>query len=236
MMGRHVLYCARGEENKVFCEALSARLQRGRRWTGRMTLKGQDGGFREFDVNVSPMRTMTGEVLNQVVTCRDVTAEVILEQQLRQVHKMEAIGTLAGGVAHDFNNILAAHSHERNRKDRAGGDTAFAERKGAHPFCRRRKIDCRDGLNDPRTAGVQGDSALKQHGGPCASPLAKVDPFVLIESDPEDARLDRSMQLGRTGDRLSNDIPRAGTDQDLPGFPLSRGTLRVGPLMRMVMQ
>ena len=74
---------------------------------GHTVLVSRDGVERIVEQSGAPIRDRAGNVVGVVIVFRDITERIQIESELRQAHKMESIGTLAGGIAHEFNNVMS---------------------------------------------------------------------------------------------------------------------------------
>ena len=83
------------------------RIRRGERITHYESVRlTKDRRQLQVSVSISPIRNAAGEIVGASAIARDITEQKRAEDHLRQAQKMEAVGRLAGGLAHDFNNIL----------------------------------------------------------------------------------------------------------------------------------
>lgn len=145
-LDRLLLFWARDEDAARLREAMSVLVLRGETWQGRMHSKRHDGSVFEEEATVAPIKDEQGNVTNYIFVSRDMTEELRLERQLRQAQKMEAIGTLAGGIAYDFNNILTAIL----------GYTQLASQEPEMPD------DAKRALDSVLTAGIRARELVKQ--------------------------------------------------------------------------
>lgn len=106
VLNRNPKIFSSGKHDDPFYKELWKTITAGQTWKGRITNKRKDGSFYTEDAVISPVRDVGGNIVNYVAVKRDISKELELEEQYYLSQKMEAIGLLAGGVAHDLNNLL----------------------------------------------------------------------------------------------------------------------------------
>jgi PAS domain S-box-containing protein len=108
VLGKHVEMLIPDSDRTTLLVALTdyVRTGRGPLASRQIELRGVKADGAEFPVELTVARMGGDRSAEMAAFIRDTTERRALEEQLRQSQKLEAIGRLAGGVAHDFNNIL----------------------------------------------------------------------------------------------------------------------------------
>lgn len=95
-----------GKQDESFYKEMWNTILTGKPWRGQLVNRRRDGGLYNEWMTVTPVAGDDGQIAHFIATKEDITERKSLEDELTQAQKLDAIGRLAGGIAHDYNNIL----------------------------------------------------------------------------------------------------------------------------------
>jgi two-component system, NtrC family, sensor kinase len=105
-LGQSVGILRSSAHDESFYRKMREQLTAGHTWTGRVSLRRHDGTDYQARGVASALRDGAGTTTGYSVFFRNTTEELKLEAQLQQLQKMEAIGELAAGIAHEINTPI----------------------------------------------------------------------------------------------------------------------------------
>lgn len=95
-----------GQHDEAFYRELWTTIARGEDWAGDLQNRRKDGTLYYEHMTIAPVHNSAGEITNFVAVKEDITNERRLEQQAARSQRLESVGMLASGIAHDLNNVL----------------------------------------------------------------------------------------------------------------------------------
>jgi len=106
VLGRSTSVLKSGQHDNAFYDDLWKTIIAGKPWKGHFFNKKKNGDIYQEDASISPVFDKSGNIINFVALKRDISDMIKIENQLRHAQKMEGIGTLAAGIAHEINTPL----------------------------------------------------------------------------------------------------------------------------------
>ncbi len=107
VIGKNPRILKSGVQGPDFYRQMWETLKQGRIWRGRLVNRRKDGTHYTEDAVISPVRDASGRIVHYSAVKRDISDHLKSSEMLQQAQKMESVGRLAGGVAHDYNNMLS---------------------------------------------------------------------------------------------------------------------------------
>jgi len=87
-------------------ESFLAKLKQGKNWTGKLKCKTKEKENFWIQLSISSIKNSGGEINNYLAVAEDISEKIVLENQLAIAQKLESIGQLAAGIAHEINSPL----------------------------------------------------------------------------------------------------------------------------------
>ena len=96
-----------GKHDAAFYQNLWDTILRGEVWHGEIMNCRKDKSLFTEEMTITPLKDERGEITHFVAIKQDITEKKLLEAKFLRAQRLEGLGALAGGVAHDLNNVLA---------------------------------------------------------------------------------------------------------------------------------
>jgi PAS domain S-box-containing protein len=128
LIGKYPNILNSGKHDKYFWKKLWEEIATGNVWRGEIINKRKNGELFYTELLISPIVDPAGSLVGFIGTHLDITDKKRLEQQLIQSQKLESIGTLAAGIAHEVGNPLTSISSLVQVIQRTTSDTNAHEK------------------------------------------------------------------------------------------------------------